>query len=105
MLCDNIRDSICVGRDWEVVAVAAVNTSLETQVTGFLKRIDLEGVTEMQKETVMSMLLQEQGSFAKTDDDKGCIKELELDIKVTDEKPIQKKYSSVARPLCAEVKA
>ena len=42
------------------------------RVPGFLDGINLEGLTEKQKETVMPMLLQEHESFAKTDDEIGC---------------------------------
>ena len=53
----------------------------------------------------MPMLLQEHESFTKTDDEIGCIKELELDIKINDDTPVQKKYSSFPRPLFLEVEA
>ena len=94
-------------KDLDAVVTAAVNTNLvkDMHIPGFSKGINLEGLTEKQKETVMSMLLQEHESFAKTDDEIGCIKELELDIKLNDEKPVQKNYSSFPRLLFPEVKA
>ncbi len=50
------------------------------------------------------MLTQEQ-SFAKTDGETGSIKEFSLEIKVSDEKPVQKHFSSFPRPLYPKVKA
>lgn len=89
------------------IVASAVSTSpaKQPQLPEFLNGNNLQGLTEEQKETLMSMLYQEKKSFAKTDDEIGCIKELELEIKVNDETPVQKNYSSFPRPLFTEVKA
>ena len=47
------------------------------------------------------MLKEESASFAKDDQDGGCIPDLEL----TDKTPVQKSYVTVQRPLYPEVKA
>ena len=50
------------------------------------------------------MLTEEVDSFSRNDQDVGCAPGLELDIKLTDDKPVQKKYASIPRPLYGEVK-
>ena len=64
-----------------------------------------ETLTELQKEAVEKMLEEESASFAKDDQDGGCIPDLELKIELTDKTPVQKSYVSVPRPLYPEVKA
>ena len=48
---------------------------------------------------------EEQESFSKDDSEIGCLPELKLDIKLTDQTPVQKNYVAVPRPLYPEVKA
>ena len=62
-------------------------------------------MTESQKDAVDRMLKEESASFAKDDQDGGCIPDLELKIELTDKTPVQKSYVSVPRPLYPEVKA
>ncbi|CAB4023693.1 Hypothetical predicted protein [Paramuricea clavata] len=50
------------------------------------------------------MLKDECHSFAGNDEDIGYIKDLELEINLTTNEPVQKNYVSVARPLYPEVK-
>ena len=64
-----------------------------------------ETLTEAQKEAVTRLLKEESASFAKDDQDGGCIPDLELKIELTDKTPVQKSYVSVPRPLYPEVKA
>ena len=45
------------------------------------------------------MLTEEVDSFSCNDQDVGCAPELELDMKLTDDKPVQKSYGSIPRPL------
>ena len=61
--------------------------------------------TEVQIDAVTRMLKEEAASFAKDDQDGGCIPDLELKIELTDKTPVQKSNVSVPRPLCPEVKA
>ncbi|KAK3752256.1 hypothetical protein QZH41_006589 [Actinostola sp. cb2023] len=58
----------------------------------------------VQQSTAQQMLLEEADSFAH-DDEVGCIEELNMDIHLTDEHPVQKRYLSIPRPLYPEVKA
>ena len=50
------------------------------------------------------MLREESGSFAKSDDDIGAAPDLTLDIKLSDQTPVQKSYLSIPHPLYNEVK-
>lgn len=70
----------------------------------FLPDIDLSGLSEEQRQIASKMLREECHSFARTDDDVGCIEELELGINLTTSEPVQKNYISVPRPLYPEVK-
>ena len=51
------------------------------------------------------MLSEEANSFAAGDRDIGCIKDLKMDIKLTDLTPVQKNYMAVPLPLYPEVKS
>ena len=44
------------------------------------------------------------GAFARNDDDVGCVENLELDIRLKDDQPVQKNYISIPKPLYGEVK-
>ena len=50
------------------------------------------------------MLKEEAASFAKNDDDIGCIEDLQMDIDLSDSTPVQRNYVSIPRPLYQEVK-
>ena len=56
------------------------------------------------QEVVWKMLKEEAASFAKNDDDIGCIEDLQMDIDLSDGTPVQKNYVSIPRPLNQEVK-
>jgi hypothetical protein len=50
------------------------------------------------------MLLEESDCFSRDDEDIGCSEELEMNINLTDNIPVQKNYNSIPKPLYAEVK-
>ena len=75
-----------------------------SEIPAQLKSIDLEGLDEEQKQLALDLLIEEQESFAKNDDDIGVIPDLKLDINLTDKVPVQKNYVAVPRPLYPEVK-
>ncbi len=66
--------------------------------------LDLSGLTTQQQIRVREMLAEEKGVFSKSDDDIGCIDELELKLNMKDQTPVQKTYNSIPRPLYPEVK-
>ena len=69
-----------------------------------LNDIDLSTPNKKQKQAAVKMLIEEETSFAKGDSDIGCATDLQLEINLTDTKPVQKKYTSIPRPLFPEVK-
>ena len=69
-----------------------------------VSEIDLEGLTPEQKSQAIQMLNEERDSFSQSEEDIGVIKDLELDIKLKDDIPVQKSYLSIPRPLYPEVK-
>ena len=66
--------------------------------------VDLEDLTEDQKIAVATMLREEAESFSKDGDDVGCAEGLELKINLSDNRPVQKNYTSIPKPLYSEVK-
>ena len=70
----------------------------------WLPDIDLSGLTAKQREQAKQLLLAEADAFTTNDDDVGCILELEMDINMTSDEPVQKNYLSIPRPLYPEVK-
>ena len=62
------------------------------------------GLTDEQRQKVRTLLREECQSFMRNDDDIGFIDNLELDIRVTDETPVQRQYRRIPKPLYAEVK-
>ena len=65
---------------------------------------DLEELDSQQKHAALQMLQDQSGSFAKDDHDAGCIPDLQMQIRLTDNIPVQRTYQSIPRPLYQEVK-
>ena len=61
-------------------------------------------VEESDRLIVHEMLQQEAGAFARNDDDVSCVENLELEIQLKDNEPVQKDYISIPKPLYGEVK-
>ena len=70
-----------------------------------LKAISLDGLTSQQRALAVKMLKEHQDSFAKDDSDVGSIQELQMNISLKDNTPVQKNYVAVPRPLYPEVKS
>ena len=66
--------------------------------------VDLSQLEENEQLIVREMLRQEAGAFARSDDDVGCVEDLELEIQLKDKQPVQKNYISIPKPLYGEVK-
>ena len=62
------------------------------------------GLTEEQILRVRQVLREEHAAFAKDADDIGTVPDLELNIRLTDNVPVQHSYMSIPRPLYDEVK-
>ena len=69
-----------------------------------VSEIELEGLTPEQKSQAIQMLNEERDSFSQSEEDIGVIKDLELDIKLKDDTPVQKNYLSILHPLYTKVK-
>ena len=67
--------------------------------------MDLSQLLEDQRQQVQQMLREESDPFAKDDWYTGCIKDLEMDIQLRDNIPVQKMYNAIPRHLYQEVKA
>ena len=61
-------------------------------------------LTEHQKIVVMNMLRDETDSFSKDDEEVGCMEGLQLNINLSDSRPVQKNYTATPKPLYPEVK-
>ena len=75
---------------------------LDTQRKG--PEVNLDELTQEQRSVVREMLCEERSAFAVDDNDIGCIKDLEMEIHLTDKQPVQKNHTSIPRPLYPEVK-
>ena len=51
-------------------------------------KVGLSGLTSKQQEVVSNMLKEEAASFAKNEDDIMCIKNLQMDIDLSDSTPV-----------------
>lgn len=67
--------------------------------------VDLSHLPCEQQRIVKEMLREESGAFAIDDDDIGCAEDLELEINLKDNDPVQKTYNSIPKPLYGEVKS
>ena len=71
----------------------------------FLPNVKLGELSDDQQMTAMTMLKEESNSFAKDASDIGIVSGLEMEISLEDNRPVQKNYIAVPRPLYGEVKA
>ena len=75
-----------------------------SETTGPPPDVDLGDLSEDQKMVVINMLREETDSFSKNDDDIGCAEGLQLNINLSDSRPVQKNYTAIPKPLYPEVK-
>ncbi len=66
--------------------------------------VDLSQLSEDQQQQVQQLLREESDIFTKDDWDTGCIKDLEMDIQLKDNVPVQKTYNAIPPHLYQEVK-
>ncbi|KAJ8010194.1 hypothetical protein DPEC_G00072460 [Dallia pectoralis] len=93
------------------VTTASVNESVELTSDceidsegGWDPSVDVSHLSPERQRKVRQMLREECQSFSKTDEDIGCVKELQLNIRVTDQTPVVRMYTSVPKPLYQEMK-
>ena len=75
------------------------------ELNDVIPEVDMSGLTSEQQEVVQKMLKEEAASFAKNEDDIGCIEGLHMGIDLSDSTPVQRNYVSIPRPLYQEVKS
>ena len=68
-------------------------------------KCDVSHLPPEQKTIAEALLKQEAHVFSKGEQDMGCIPELQMKIRLTDNIPVQKTYQSIPRPLYQEVRA
>ncbi|KAL6471946.1 hypothetical protein MHYP_G00205960 [Metynnis hypsauchen] len=66
--------------------------------------VDVSHLDPLQQKTVKEMLWRECHSFAKDENDIGCIQNLQLSITLKDQEPVARAYVSVPKPLYQEMK-
>ena len=66
--------------------------------------IDLTGLTVEEQALARQLLCEERDSFAASEDDIGCIPDLQMDLTLKNDNPVQNNYISIPRPLYPEVK-
>jgi len=66
--------------------------------------VDLSHLSDDQQCQVQQMLREECDVFAKDDWDTGCIEDLQMDIQLKDNVPVQRTYNEIPRYLFQEVK-
>ena len=69
-----------------------------------LPAVDLSGLNHDQLILAETMLREEYESFSSSEQDIGCTPDLEMEINLKDSQPVQKKYTSIPRPLYPGVK-
>lgn len=66
--------------------------------------VNLDHLNSEQQAKVKEMLMEESSAFARHKDEVGYIKNLKMDIRLTDDVPVAKTYNAIPRPLYDEVK-
>ena len=78
--------------------------SEETSSSIRTPQVELGNLTEDQQQLAITMLQEEADSFAKDDEDVGCIKGLQMNLTLSEPTPVQKTYTSLPHPFYIEVK-
>ena len=92
------------GEDFGLQSDATVKTKCQSETSNPPPDVDLGDLTEDQKIAVLNMLKEEADSISKDDDDVGCAEGLQLKINLSDNRPVQKNYTAIPKPLYPEVK-
>ena len=88
----------------EGAAVEEEDKERTTRYWEQIMKIDLSKLTVEEQNTARQMLWEEREAFAIDADDIGDAKDLELELKTTDENPVQHRYNNIPRHLMGEVK-
>ncbi|RXN33638.1 Retrovirus-related Pol poly from transposon [Labeo rohita] len=83
---------------------AAHNCHNNTNTDEWDPPVDVSHLSKHQRQVVQQMLREECQSFSKSDNDIGCIRNLQLSISLKDDEPVNRTYMSVPKPLYREMK-
>ena len=64
-----------------------------------------EGLSPEQKDKIVNMPKEECIAFCTSEGDVGCAEELQMKINLSDDRPVEKNYVGVLKPLYPELKA
>lgn len=99
-----IETDLPIERDSKPETATVAQAETNTTPKLWQPPVGLSHLEKQQQETVEKMLYEESAAFAKDANDIGCIPSLEMSLNLKDDIPVQKAYSSVPKPLFAEVK-
>lgn len=74
------------------------------QATLWHPPVDVSHLGEKEQVVVKQLLYEESNTFARDNDDIGCIPNLQMTITVKDDIPVQHSYAAIPKPLYKEVK-
>lgn len=74
------------------------------QTTEQWSPVDLSHLTDQQQAIVRKMLQEESDTFARDENDMGCILYLQMSKTLKDNVPVQQTYAAISKPLYKEVK-
>eukprot|EP00064_Thunnus_orientalis_P003299 superscaffoldBa00000264_g3308 len=80
------------------------NSTIKGQRPKWHPPVELEHLSETQREVVKQILYEECEAFSHNEDDIGCIPSFNMHISLSDPTPVQRTYISIPKPLHAEVK-
>lgn len=83
------------GEDLRLQSDTTVMKGCQSETSNPTPDVDLRDLTEDQKIAVVNMLREEADPFSKDDDDVGCAEGLQLNINLSDNRPVQKNYTSI----------
>ena len=107
MVCDRV-DGVCGKVDGICGKVESVSSKVcekvEDEVSEWLPPVDLGHLSSEERESVEKVLIEFSDVFSKDSDDIGCIKNFQMDIKLTDDIPVHVPYRRIPKQLVSEVK-
>ncbi|CAB3992522.1 Hypothetical predicted protein [Paramuricea clavata] len=94
-----------IGDSEQGLSVGFLVASEEIELAITLGHVDLGDLNSEEIKAGTQLFIEDADVFAIDDNDVGCITELQMDNKLNDSTPVQKKHIALPRPLYPEVKA
>ena len=92
------------GKDTRVHSVTTSPADASPSLPQWEPPVDISHLNEEQQKVAREMLYEESAAFARDANDIGCIPSLQMALNLKDNIPVQRAYSSIPKPLFAEVK-